>query len=85
MYPPRDLKFGLIEAADGTIGSFTDQLFLFRYDYDPETGKHIVTVLAALRIAGVATVLGLGGFVGLALIASAGAGATADEAHRRDA
>ncbi|MGH6918594.1 MAG: hypothetical protein ACREJ0_12930 [Geminicoccaceae bacterium] len=58
----------LIEAADGAIGSSTDRLFLLCYEYDPETGKYTVTVLAALRIAGVATVLGLGGFTALALL-----------------
>jgi protein SCO1/2 len=67
-FPPRDLKFGLIEAADGEIGSLADRLFLLCYGYDPETGKYTVTILSALRVAGVATVVALGGFVGLAFI-----------------
>lgn len=67
-FPTRDLKFGLIEAAGGEIGSLADRLFLQCYDYDPETGKYTVTVLSALQVAGLATVVGLGGFIGLALI-----------------
>lgn len=47
-FPPRDLKFALIDSADGRIGSVTDRLFLLCYDYDPETGKYAVTILSAL-------------------------------------
>jgi protein SCO1/2 len=54
--------------AGGEIGSLADRLFLQCYDYDPETGKYTVTVLSALQVAGLATVVGLGGFIGLALI-----------------
>ena len=39
---------------------------------DRQTGKHTVTVLSALRVAGLATVVGLRGFIGLALIRERG-------------
>jgi protein SCO1/2 len=62
-YAPRDLRFGLIEAAQGKIGSPVDQILLYCYHYDPKTGKYSVLVLNVLRLAGAATVLILGGFM----------------------
>ena len=35
-FAPRDLRFGLIEAAENRIGSPVDQLLLFCFHYDPE-------------------------------------------------
>lgn len=62
-YAPRDLRFGLIEAAQGRIGSPVDQILLYCYHYDPKTGKYSLLVMNVLRLAGVATVLALGGFM----------------------
>ncbi len=39
-YAPRDLRLGLVEAADHKIGSAVDALLLFCYHYDPATGKY---------------------------------------------
>ena len=39
-YAPRDLRLGLIEAAENKIGSPVDQLLLYCYHYDPATGKY---------------------------------------------
>ena len=36
-FAPRDLKFGLMEAAENRIGSPIDQLLLLCYHYDPTT------------------------------------------------
>ena len=62
-YPPRDLRWGLVEAAGGAIGSAVDQLLLMCYSYDPMTGKYGVYIRNSLRIGAVATVLALGSFV----------------------
>jgi protein SCO1/2 len=62
-FSPRDVRLGLIEAAAGKIGSPIDQLLLFCYRYDPATGKYGLLVLKVLRLAGLATVLALGGFI----------------------
>ncbi len=62
-YAPRDLRFGLIEAAQGRIGSPVDQILLYCYHYDPKTGKYSLLVMNVLRLAGAATVLALGGFI----------------------
>jgi protein SCO1/2 len=62
-YSPRDLRFGLIEAAEDRIGSPVDQLLLYCFHYDPSTGKYSATVLNIVRLGGALTVLGLLGFV----------------------
>ena len=64
-YAPKDLKLGLVEAADKKIGSVADQLLLYCYHYDPATGKYGFQVLSAMRIGGILTLLGMGamGFV----------------------
>ena len=62
-YPPRDLRWGLVEAADGAIGNPVDQLLLLCYSYDPMTGKYGLYIRNSLRIGGLATILALGSFI----------------------
>jgi protein SCO1/2 len=56
-FAPRDLRLGLIEAADETIGSPVDQLLLYCFRYDVTTGKYSAAVLNLVRLGGVLTVL----------------------------
>lgn len=62
-YPPRDLRLGLVEAADGTIGSPVDQVLLYCFQYDPASGTYAAVALNMVRLGGIATLLALGGFV----------------------
>jgi protein SCO1/2 len=62
-YSPRDLRLGLIEAAENRIGNPIDQLLLYCFHYDPATGKYSATILSILRVAAAATVLALVGFI----------------------
>lgn len=62
-YAPRDLRLGLVEAADHKIGSAVDVLLLFCYQYDPATGKYGAIALNLVRAGGVATVLAIGLFM----------------------
>ena len=62
-YAPRDVKFGLMESAEGRIGNPAEQLYLYCFHYDPSTGKYGLTILRVMRLAGVATILGLGGML----------------------
>lgn len=62
-YSPRDLQFALMDAADGRIGSLTEQLLLFCFHYDPEAGRYNFVILRAVRAAGILTVLGLAAFM----------------------
>jgi protein SCO1 len=66
-YSARDLRLGLVEASAGKIGSAVDEVLLYCFHYDPETGKYGVVIMNVLRLAGVATVILLGGFVALML------------------
>lgn len=66
-FPSRDLRLGLVEASDGKIGTPVDQMLLYCYHYDPMTGQYGLVIMNALRIAGAAVVLALGGFIALML------------------
>ncbi|HTG32921.1 MAG TPA: SCO family protein [Thermoanaerobaculia bacterium] len=58
-YPPRDLRLGLIEASGNKIGSLVDQVLLYCFHYDPVIGRYSVITLRLVRVAGLATVIGL--------------------------
>jgi protein SCO1/2 len=62
-YGPRDLRFGIIEASEGRVGNPADALLLYCFHYDPMTGKYGLVIMRVLRLAGIATVLGLIGFI----------------------
>jgi len=64
-YSPKDIKFGVIESAENKVGSAADQLLLYCYHYDPATGKYGLAILSVVRLAAIATLLGMGamGFV----------------------
>lgn len=63
-YPQRDLRFGLIEAAQERIGTLADELLLLCYHYDPTTGAYGLVIMRVLRLAGAVTVLAIVGLVG---------------------
>jgi protein SCO1 len=62
-FAPKDLRLGLVEAADNKIGSLADQLLLLCYHYDPTTGKYSAITMGAVRVGGALTVLALGGLI----------------------
>ena len=62
-YGPRDLRFALVEASAGKLGSRIDSLLLYCYHYDPITGRYGLAVMRAIRLTGAATVLALGAFI----------------------
>ncbi len=59
-YPPRDLRLGLVESAGGKIGNLADQVLLYCFHYDPATGRYSAMAMNIVRLAAIATVLGLG-------------------------
>lgn len=52
-YEPKDFSLGLIEASHRQIGSPVQQVLLFCYHYDPNTGRYGATVMGVLRAAAV--------------------------------
>jgi protein SCO1/2 len=59
-YAPKDLRLGLIQASDEKIGNLVDQVLLYCYHYDPATGKYGAVITRILRLAALATMLGIG-------------------------
>ncbi len=62
-YWPRDLRFALIDASDGKIGSPAEQLLLYCYHYDPETGRYGFVIMRVVRLFAIATVFALATFI----------------------
>ena len=58
-YPPRDLRLGLVEASGGKVGSLVDQVLLYCFHYDPVVGRYSAITLNIVRVAALATVIGL--------------------------
>lgn len=75
-YSARDLRLGLIEAAEHRIGSPVDQLLLFCFRYDPSTGQYTPIVLNLIRLGGVLTVLAMAVFVYVSRNRGGGSGPT---------
>ena len=62
-FSPKDIRLGLIEASQDKIGTLVDQVVLYCYHYDPNTGRYGAVVTNMMRVAGAATMLILGGFL----------------------
>lgn len=59
-YAPKDLKFSIMESSENKIGNPAEQLYLYCFHYDPSTGQYGFAILNVLRLAGIATLAGLG-------------------------
>ena len=62
-YDPQTLRLSLVEAADGKIGSTTDQILLFCYHYDAESGRYGPAAFRLMQLGGGFTVLIVGGTI----------------------
>jgi protein SCO1/2 len=62
-FSPKDVRLGLIEASRNRIGTMVDQVLLYCYHYDPNTGRYGAVVTNIMRLSGAATILLLGGFL----------------------
>lgn len=58
-YAPKEMRLGLIEAADNKIGSPVDQVLLYCFHYDPATGKYGPVVMNIMRLGGGLTLAAL--------------------------
>jgi protein SCO1/2 len=62
-YEPNDVRLGLLEASEGRSISTTEKVLMSCYRYDPQ-GKHYTLVaMNVMRLGGVVTIAGLGGFL----------------------
>jgi protein SCO1/2 len=62
-YSPKELRLALVESGQGRIGSAIDELLLYCFHYDPESGRYGLVVMNLVRLGGVMTVLFMGGFI----------------------
>jgi protein SCO1/2 len=62
-YSPKELRLALVESGEGRVGSAIDELLLYCFHYDPEAGRYGLMVMNLVRLGGVMTVLGIGGFI----------------------
>ena len=82
-YAPKDLRLGLVEAADGRIGTLADRLLLLCYRYDPKTGRYSGLALGLVRAGGLATVMALGVLIASTIWRERRRGAVPDAAPDR--
>jgi len=62
-FAPKDLRLGLIQASQNKIGNVVDEVLLYCYHYDPDTGKYGPIISRVLKLAAGATILLLGTFL----------------------
>lgn len=62
-FPASALRWALVEASAGKVGTPVDKILLMCFHYDPATGRYSFAIMSALRILGSATVLALGTYV----------------------
>jgi protein SCO1 len=62
-YDPAELRLSLVTASNGKLGSVTDHILLYCFQYNPTTGKYSLAIMRVLRGLGVATVLLIAGFI----------------------
>ena len=55
-YAPRDLRLGFVDASQGRIGSLADQIIMYCYRYDPDSGTYGLVMINVLRIFGLMTI-----------------------------
>ncbi len=63
-YDPRALRLSLVEASGGTVGSVSDAVLLYCFQYDPSTGQYSLAIMNLLRAAAVFTMLVLAVVIG---------------------
>ena len=62
-FQPQDFRTALLEAGEGEIGSPVDQLILYCFQYDPESGSYALHAANAMKVGGLLTMILLGGFL----------------------
>jgi protein SCO1/2 len=62
-FAPKDLRLGIIQASQNKIGTVVDEVLLYCYHYNPDTGKYGAIISRILQVAAGATILVLGIFL----------------------
>jgi len=59
-HDPKTVRFALLEAADGRIGSTLDRFILWCHVYDPDSGAYVLFAVRMMQLGGLVTLLVLG-------------------------
>jgi protein SCO1/2 len=62
-YDPQTLKFSLMEAAQGKVGTTLDRIVLSCFHYDADKGRYGPAAVKLMKAGGAATIVMLGGMV----------------------
>lgn len=65
IFPPRDVKLALVEAAEGKQGSIFDRIQHFCFNYNREEGKYTIQAMNVMKLGGGFTLLFVVGFIGI--------------------
>jgi len=76
-FSARDIRLGIIEAANERLGTPIDDVLLLCYHYDPATGAYGAAVLTMVRAGGIATMLAFAVFLTVSLRRERAAGRAA--------
>ena len=57
VFPPAQMKFALMDAANNQVGSFLDQIVMMCFQYDHTAGQYTLAVKRLMKFAGWITVL----------------------------
>jgi len=55
-FPPDQMKLALIEAGDGTVGSFIDQFVMLCFTFDPDSNSYVAEAWKIMRLGGAITI-----------------------------
>lgn len=58
-FEPRDIRFGLLDAGGGKVGSLADQVILYCYQYDPNRGTYGLVLMRIMRVFATITIISL--------------------------
>jgi protein SCO1/2 len=62
-YSPKELRLALVDSGQGKIGSVVDELLLYCFHYNPESGRYGFIVMNLIRLGGVLTLACIAGFI----------------------
>ncbi len=66
-FEPEDLRLALVEASEGKLGTFLDQVRLNCLTFDSRTNTYSLTARTVMRVGGVVTVVALGAMIWILL------------------
>ncbi len=67
-YPSSSIRLALLEASEGEIGSTVEQILMYCFHYDPESGEYTLAARRVMSLGGLITVIVLVAAIGAMLV-----------------